>query len=308
MAHPAGLPRPKPSLRGTAARFTIRRPPQSPLTSRRPPLPDLDAYFARIGYTGPRAPDLTTLAAIHALHPRAIPFETLDPYLGQPVSIDPGAVQAKLVGSRRGGYCFEQNTLFKLVLEALGFGVTVLSARVIWLLPEGAPAAPRGHMALRVRAEGVDHIADVGFGGMLSAAPVPFPADGEAMGAEQPVPGGALRVRREGGLHFLEAVSGAGWRAAYCFTLEPQAPVDMEVANWYMSTHPASRFRNVLVLQRLLPDGRITLQDRAFARRTARGPVEEREIGDVAEFERIIREEFGIDPPAGFEAAFARLA
>ncbi len=72
---------------------------------------DIDSYLARIGHVGPRIPALSTLCAIHALHPAAIPFENLDPLLDRPVSLDLEALQQKLVGSRRGGYCFEQNTL-----------------------------------------------------------------------------------------------------------------------------------------------------------------------------------------------------
>ena len=82
---------------------------------------DTDAYFARIGYEGKASVDLATLSALHALHPAAIVFENLDPLLGRPVPLDLAALQAKLVTGRRGGYCFEQNTLFKAVLEASRF-------------------------------------------------------------------------------------------------------------------------------------------------------------------------------------------
>jgi two-component system, response regulator PdtaR len=79
------------------------------------------AYLVRIGYTGPRTSTLPTLQAIHALHPAAIPFENLDPFLRRPVRLDLGSLQAKLVVERRGGYCFEQNALLAAALEAIGF-------------------------------------------------------------------------------------------------------------------------------------------------------------------------------------------
>ena len=93
---------------------------------------DLDAYLARISYTGSRAPTLETLQAIHRAHAQAIPFENLDPWLGQPVRLDLDALQQKLVSARRGGYCFEQNLLLSHALTALGFEVTSLAARVLW--------------------------------------------------------------------------------------------------------------------------------------------------------------------------------
>ena len=104
---------------------------------------DLDAYFARIGYDGPREPTLSVLGAIHARHPATIPFENLDPLLGPGVSLDLAAIQSKLVGARRGGYCFEHNALLQAVLEALGFKVTSLVARVVWMAPPGHPRPER---------------------------------------------------------------------------------------------------------------------------------------------------------------------
>ena len=72
----------------------------------------LDSYLARIAYRAPLAPDLATLAALQAAHVDALPFEALDPLMGRPVHVDLPSVQQKLVLSRRGGYCFEQNVLF----------------------------------------------------------------------------------------------------------------------------------------------------------------------------------------------------
>src|SRR3954453_4848253 len=96
---------------------------------------DLAAYFARIGYCGPAEPTLAVLHDLHARHPAAIAFEGLAPFLGRPVSIQPAAIQAKLGHGRRGGYCHEQNALFYDVLAAIGFSVTVLGARVVWMTP-----------------------------------------------------------------------------------------------------------------------------------------------------------------------------
>src|SRR5689334_21061726 len=103
--------------------------PQSPI--------DLDAYLARIGYEGPAAPNLATLRRLHELHPRAIPFENLSPFIGETPSLDPASLQAKLVRGGRGGWCFEQNLLFGLALEAIGFEVTRLAARVRMGVPAG---------------------------------------------------------------------------------------------------------------------------------------------------------------------------
>src|SRR5579883_3154688 len=98
---------------------------------------DLDAYFRRIGYAGSPRPDLATLSELQRRHVAAIPFEGFDALLGKTPSLELDDLQAKLVGSRRGGYCFEQNTLFRAALEAIGFTVVGLGARVVANSPPG---------------------------------------------------------------------------------------------------------------------------------------------------------------------------
>jgi N-hydroxyarylamine O-acetyltransferase len=105
----------------------------------------LDAYFARIGYLGGRTPTLERLETIIARHTEAIPFENLNPLLRWPVPLDPASLEEKMVRGGRGGYCFEPNLLLKNVLNALGYRVTGLAARVLWNAPEGAITS-RGHM------------------------------------------------------------------------------------------------------------------------------------------------------------------
>jgi N-hydroxyarylamine O-acetyltransferase len=82
---------------------------------------DLERYFARIGWTGERAPTHTALSGILYAHTRRIPFENLDVLRARPPRLDLASLQRKLVDARRGGYCFEHATLFAAVLSALGF-------------------------------------------------------------------------------------------------------------------------------------------------------------------------------------------
>ena len=99
---------------------------------------DPDAYFERIGYAGERAATPAALAGIIERHSAAIPFENLNPLLGLPVALDLPSVAEKLVAQGRGGYCFEHNRLLWAALEALGFAVSGLAARVVWNMPAGA--------------------------------------------------------------------------------------------------------------------------------------------------------------------------
>ncbi|MCB2068121.1 MAG: arylamine N-acetyltransferase, partial [Erythrobacter sp.] len=73
----------------------------------------LDAYCQRIGHEGARAPTLAVLDQVIARHLDAIPFENFDPLTGRVPDLIPAAIRAKLIGAKRGGYCFEQNALLR---------------------------------------------------------------------------------------------------------------------------------------------------------------------------------------------------
>ena len=104
---------------------------------------DLDAYLARIGERAPLAPDVDGLASLHRAHCAAIPFENLDLLLGRAIALDLPALEPGC--ARRGGYCFEQNTLFEAALEARA-SAPCPRARV----RVGTTVRPRTHMLLRV--------------------------------------------------------------------------------------------------------------------------------------------------------------
>ncbi len=110
---------------------------------------DQTAWLARIGHTGPRTPTLQTLQALIHAHATAIAYESIDVLLDRPPALDLAALQSKMIARRRGGYCFEQNMLFRGGLASLGFKVTSLQARVVRGLAIDA-ARPMLHMVLRV--------------------------------------------------------------------------------------------------------------------------------------------------------------
>ena len=190
----------------------------------------LDTYFRRIGYGGATRPGLALLESLHLLHPGAIPFENLDPLLNRPVDITPDAIAAKLIHGRRGGYCFEQNSLFHDVLAALGFTVSPRAGRVIWNAPEGAARPALTHRITKVSLPDGDYIADVGFGGQSPTAPLRLVPD-----AEQQTPHGRFRFLKSEGVFELQFHTADGWRGMYRFADEIQGLADFEVANWFTS-------------------------------------------------------------------------
>jgi len=253
---------------------------------------DLEAYLARIGHSGPRSATLEVLTAVIEAHTSAIPFENLDILLGRRILLDLGALQTKLVLGRRGGYCFEQNTLLQAALKALRFEVTPLAARVRVGSPPGA-VRPRTHMLLAVDLPQGRFLADAGFGGGGPVRPLPL-----VEGRDTRVGMSLFRQRREGHAWVLEGDQGEGWQDLYDFTEEPQEEADFEVANWYTSTYPRSPFTSSLNVQRQELHRRTKLRDRELTLHDARG-VRTETIRDPEHLLAVLGERFGLSFPPG---------
>ncbi|GAA1958423.1 arylamine N-acetyltransferase family protein [Catenulispora subtropica] len=260
---------------------------------------DLDAYLARIGYAGDRAPTAATLRALQRAHIYAIPFENLDAVGGTVPSLALSDLMVKLVYcSTRGGYCYEHNTLFSTALRTLGFRVTLLAARVRVGAKPG-DVRPRTHMLMLVEAPGDPHryLADVGFGsGGALLDPMPLaPADVRdhprhhrlaVGGSEGPLESWTLQAFQDG-----------EWRDQYAFTVEPFLAPDFEVINWHIATNPKSPFSSRRHAIRTLPDRLLALDARTLTETHADGTVVIRELAGDAEVRQVLADQFGIIEP-----------
>jgi N-hydroxyarylamine O-acetyltransferase len=268
-----------------------------------PPAIDLDAYFDRVGYAGPRTPTLETLRAIHLQHAQAIPFENLNPLLKWPVRLDPQSLHQKLVVDGRGGYCFEQNLLLSHALQGVGFDVTWLAARVVWDTPENA-VTPRSHMLLLINLDGTSYIADAGFGGLTLTGPLRLQP-----GLEQATPHEPFRLVSAGDEFLLQAQFGGSWRTLYRFGLQEQFLADYNVTNWYLSNHPESRFVTRLIAARPDADRRYALLNNELTVHCLDGRTERRVLGTVAELQETLRTVFRLKVPVtpDLDTALARI-
>ncbi|MFM0689024.1 arylamine N-acetyltransferase [Paraburkholderia strydomiana] len=252
---------------------------------------DLDNYFERIGYTGPRAPTLEVLKAIHRLHPRAIPFENLNPLTRRAVKLDLESVERKLVDDRRGGYCFEQNALLANVLVELGLQVTPLIGRVLWgREPDAVP--PRTHMVLRIDVDNEAWIADVGFGSVTLTSPVRL-----TPGLAQRTDLGIFRLAdaSHDALYLEVQARDQTWSRVYRFDLHPVEWIDYETSNWYTSTSPEAIFANNLIVCRVLDDTRLTLLNDQLNEREADGSiVREQRLASADELAACLHDRFGL--------------
>lgn len=262
---------------------------------------NLDAYFARIGYEGPREPTVSVLAALHRHHLSAIPFENLDVLLKRPIRLDPESLERKLVTERRGGYCFESNGLFFHALAALGFRNTALAARVLFDRPE-FPLPPRSHMLQRVDFEEGAFLADVAFGGQTPGGLlrwVPHVA--------QSTPRESCRLVPAGDEFDLEVLHGTEWRLLYRIAPHPHLPVDYEQANWHVSTHPDSYFVNNVILAIPAEGCRYTLFNDEFRTRYPDGRVDVEVVAGPEGLLRLLEDRFELSLPAADRTALAEL-
>ena len=250
---------------------------------------DLNAYLARIGWQGSLEPTLDTLAGLTRAHITSIPFENVDVLLGRGIRIDLDSIVAKMVVAGRGGYCFEHGTLFQAVLEQLGFTIAAHAARVVVFVPRHQ--SPRTHMFLTVDIEGERFMVDPGFGGHTALLPVPL-----RDGAEVRDGSDRHRMVRHEGEWVLEAEIDGAMTALWTATLEPQLPIDFQLANHWVSTAAASPFVNRLMLRALTPGGRTAVMNRDVTVSSA-GKTEKYQLADRKALRALLGEHFGFDLP-----------
>jgi N-hydroxyarylamine O-acetyltransferase len=246
---------------------------------------DVDRYLRRIRYDGPRAPDARTLRALHAAHLESVPFENLDIHLRRPIILNEEALFDKIIRRRRGGFCYELNGLFDVLLRSLGFRVTRLSAGV--RRQDGTFGPEFDHMTLLVQLE-QRWLADVGFGeSFREPLRLDEPADQVQEGwtytvAHDGLSGTMLR-RKE------EAVE-----EGYRFSLLPRRLDEYRHMCRFHQTSPQSSFTRCRVCSLFTPVGRITLSDGRLIV-TESGTRHERPV-TATDWHTLLVERFGFDP------------
>ena len=253
-----------------------------------PPI-DLDSYRRRIGFDGPDTPTLATLARLVERHAAAIPFENIDVLAGRVPRLDVASLEEKFVRRRRGGYCFEQNGFFLAMLRQTGFVVAGLEARVRTGVPADVVTG-RTHMAIRVTLEGRHYLADVGFGAFSPTGPLELvDLDVQRDSFE------AYRLLSVDDDRLLQCQTHEGWIDCYRIGPSFPHPVDYEMGNWFVATHPKAFLRQNLLVARSTPRGRLTLfNDTLTLRRPAPGLSEECTLHARAEFATVLADEFGL--------------
>lgn len=239
------------------------------------------AYLARIGAEA-RKPGAERLRELTARHLDTVPFENLSIHLGEPIELTESALVDKIVRRRRGGFCYELNGLFAMLLTELGYRVTLLAARVF--APDGQLGPPYDHLALRVDlAE--PWLVDVGFG-RHARHPLRL-----AERCDQIDPDGVYRVTPAGEFGDLD-VSRNG-EPQYRLETRPRELADFTATCWYHQTSPDSPFTRTPTCSLPAPGGRITLSGLRLIRTCGAERTERMLTADQAR--QTYREMFGFE-------------
>jgi N-hydroxyarylamine O-acetyltransferase len=255
--------------------------------------PDIDAYFSRIGYTGERTATVESLKKIHWQHLLTIPFECLDIHDTsrnmKPINLTPEYVENKIVRDKRGGYCFENNTLFYYVLLALGFVVTPLASRTRWQKPDDLMNGPT-HMILKVTIDETDWMVDVGFSSF--GTPTPLLVHTEE---DQATPLETRRIIKGPELYHHQMFAQNKWSDIFVFTLDRSYPMDWEVGNFYVSTHPTSPARQHCIVSMPTTTCRYLLLDAVLSTKHLDGTTESLSVETVEQYGHILETVFHIE-------------
>ncbi|KAM4533569.1 arylamine N-acetyltransferase 2-like [Odontesthes bonariensis] len=262
---------------------------------------DVERYLLRIGSAGSTAePCLELLRSVHTRHLLAVPFENLTQHSGGRAKIDLPILYDKIVNQRRGGFCFENNSLFSWLLTKLGFQVTVLSGQVKNSIT-GRYGPPFDHLIVMVNLDGQRWLCDTGFGVSGFSAPLSLDTSGLQEQGHR-----VYRIRKDMGMHFLEwqkeenRGEDGDWTEIYKFTLEPRCLGDFAEMCQYHQSSPSSIFFCKSLCTVLKPDGRLTYMGRRLTTTTfpseATGGLLEITIKDLTDEEipAVLAEKFGI--------------
>ena len=252
------------------------------------------AYLNRVGVTARVVGDAAGLRTLHRAHQLTVPFENLSIHLGEPISLDEDDLIDKIVRRRRGGFCYELNGAFALLLEALGVQVSRVAARVYG---EAGLSPPFDHLALIVRPadDSGPWLADVGFGSHSD-----YPLRLDARG-DQDDPAGRFRLADAdaGDIDVLKDDE-----PQYRIETRERSLADCVPTCWWQQTSPLSHFTHSTICSRLTPGGRVSISGRMLIQTEGGTRTEQRLTTDDALL-AAYRDHFGVvldrapDDPAG---------
>ena len=245
----------------------------------------LDKYLQRIKLTTELTVSRELLIEIHQAHLANIPFENIDITLGKPIELSEDVILKKVLDDNRGGFCYELNFALYLLLSAIGFNVTLLSARVF----NGSGYGKEyDHLLLLVDLDGEQIIVDVGFGDSFQ---LPFSINGSVHKEST----GFYKVNDNEDVYTLwKSLDDKDWLPLYIFTSTPRKLAEFEDMCVHQQTSSESNFTKGMVCTVPVENGRKTLSGNKMIT-TIDGVRTEQTIDNEALFYQLLNNTFGIE-------------
>ncbi|GKS11198.1 acetyltransferase [Paenibacillus chitinolyticus] len=215
---------------------------------------NVEAYLKRMDTSRPVKPDLAALKELQLRHMLHVPFENLDVIRQVPITLDIASFYEKVIGRRRGGFCYELNGLFSTLLKELGFTVRLIAATVA--KPDGTWGMPESHATILAELDR-SYLVDVGFG---DSARSPVPLDGTPAEDVSGVYRAGKVPEADGLLYDLQRAGEDGdWSALYRFSAAPRSLESFAEACTFNQTSPESHFTQKLLATKATVTGRVTI-------------------------------------------------
>lgn len=247
-----------------------------------------EKYLRRIGIeTNEIEPTVENLKLLQRRHLLRVPFENLDIHRKRPILLNVEKFYEKIVGQKRGGFCYELNGLFNELLRDVGFQTRLVSARVSD--GKGGFGEEYDHLAIIATVGETEYLADVGFGA-FTAEPLKLVCD-----LEQRDETGVFLLKRFD-QDYLEVAKkdGESWKSEYIFKISGRDLPEFAEMCRFHQTSPESHFTQGKVCSLMTADGRKTLTDKKFIE-TKNGQKVETDVHSEEDFYRILEREFQIE-------------
>ncbi|ORX77490.1 cysteine proteinase, partial [Basidiobolus meristosporus CBS 931.73] len=248
-------------------------------------------------------PTLETLRQLHFAALTKFPFENLSLHCTESriADITPQGMYRRQVLENRGGYCYQLNGLFYLVLERIGFKVYPCSARIAHLLEDGATEYGRlSHRISIAIIDGEKYICDIGFGTNGFFFPLPVLNDqpaNELNGAAISRLVQKIHPKSKHGASVgweFQHWQGDRWMPDYFFVDEEAYESDFEVGNYYTSLNQKSIFKRMIRVFRSRRDGsRVSIEADKLKVRWGADVKERRTLRNERERVDALRDYFG---------------
>ena len=260
---------------------------------------EIDNYLSRLQFRAQPLVDRQTLDELIYLHQCSIPFETIDMHLcTEPPALDKEHVFNKLITQKRGGYCFELNLLFEMLLNSLGFVARPCLCRAV----RGREGRmPINHRGILVELDESTLFADVGFGGPMAAGSLSLKETQEQIVRDETYSMRSIddswwaleRVTQaQGDLYGDEGPSRKQVELELCMAAVED--LDFEALNLFFS-RPGTLFHDVVIANLRTATGYYGLRENTLTQRE-NGESTKVELSGEKEFSDAVLQHFGFLP------------